>query len=207
MKSIVIEYCLFQKKSCLPLHQWAGAERTVLMISSLSVQILWLISHYGWGDSILKLYSVCSTHHHAFFIDLLLFYLAYVSLSLKVREMIIQQVFLSLASAKHPCFLLRFVFYPESVWPNGWQICSEPDIGAAHQRHTFYIMSALNVQALSMSFLGRQQRQSCHVASLVILRNVCPFNYSWVSEKEREPWRGGISCGTSKVVTFFSSIM
>lgn len=49
-----------------------------------------LISHCGWRDSISKSYSVCSICHCAFFIDFLLIYLGHVSLSLKVREMILQ---------------------------------------------------------------------------------------------------------------------
>lgn len=121
----------------------SGAERTMLMLPRLPVQIPWLISHCGWGDSISKSYSVCSICHRASFIDFLLVYLGHVSLSLKVREMILQQVSRALAPTIHPHFLLRSVFHPNSVWPNGWQLYAKSGTGAAHQRHTLHIMSAL----------------------------------------------------------------
>lgn len=96
--------------------------------------------------------------------------------------------------------LLWCVFYPKLLWSDRWQVHAEPSIRGAHQR--LYVMTALNYpRPQHVTLLVDSRERVVIFTSLVILRGSLLFNYSWVSEEERERWRGIICCGTSKVIT------
>lgn len=68
-------------------------------------------------------------------------------------------------------------------------------------KDSLYHVSSQLPMTSACHFLGRHRERVVIFTSLVILRGSLPFNYSWVSEEEREHWRGIICRGTSKVIT------